>query len=143
MAKLNPEQSEQFLEDAKTMSNSELAEKYDISVSTVKKLKKGKETAKDTKELTLEKRVKSLDEKIDSLREEIDEGFDDLSASIEDLQKSKGKASDKEKDKKWNCSGCGTEFDDLIKYCPGCGKELEVKDAEQTEVEQTEVEIKG
>ena len=42
MTKFSSEKYEQFLEDSNTMSISELAEKYDISVSYVKNLKNGK-----------------------------------------------------------------------------------------------------
>lgn len=89
----------------------------------------------------LEKRVSSLENKIDSIDSTLDEELDEVYAKIEALEKSKGKASDQEK--KYNCTGCGTEFDDLIKYCPGCGKELEVKAAKKSDAEPTEVEIKG
>ena len=126
MTKLSPEQQEQFLEDAKTKSNSELAEEYNISVSTVKKLKKGQETAKGSKEPVSEKRIKSLEEKIDSFREAFDEGLDDIFASLEALQKPKDETTDNEKEPKYECGKCKEKFNELINFCPHCGIDLDV-----------------
>jgi lipopolysaccharide biosynthesis regulator YciM len=106
----------------------------EIDESEVKKNTEGKAN------LNLGKRVSTLEKHVFGINTTLDEELDEIYAKIEALEKSKGKDSDQEK--KYNCTGCGTEFDDLIKYCPGCGKELEVKAAKKSDAEQTEVEIK-
>lgn len=77
--------------------------------------------------LNLEKRVLALETKLNSSDEDFDETMDDVFARIEALEKSKAETTDTEKEPEYECGECGKKFNELIKFCPHCGNELDVK----------------
>ena len=77
----------------------------------------------------------ALETKLNSSDEDFDEVMDDVFARIEALEKSKAETTDNEKEPEWECTGCGKTFNELIKYCPHCGKKLDVKAATEEPVE--------
>ena len=62
---------------------------------------------------------------------DFDEVMDDLYARIEALEKSKTETTETEKEPKYECGECGEKFNELIKFCPHCGKEFDVKTASE------------
>jgi hypothetical protein len=77
--------------------------------------------------LNLEKRVLALETKLNSSDEDFDEAMDDVFVRIEALEKPKAEILDDEKEPEWECTSCGGKFNELIKHCPHCGKQLDVK----------------
>ena len=72
-----------------------------------------------------------LEDKIETYDEDFDEIMDDVFSRIEALEKAKAETTDKEKEPEWECTGCGWKFNELIKHCPHCGKELDEKTASE------------
>jgi hypothetical protein len=74
--------------------------------------------------LDLEKRIKSLEVNVGGFDEQLDE----LYGKVEALEKHEAtEEGEKDKEPEWECTGCKGKFNELIKYCPHCGKELDVK----------------
>lgn len=111
MVKISKEQYPQFHKDAETMSNRQLAEKYSVSISWVKKLKHDQknENAPDS------------EDKPNSFLKEIS-----LKETYDDPQMQAKINPKKEKEDEENeCGKCHGKFKDKPKFCPHCGVEFE------------------